>query len=151
MGESVFCSICSMSIGIRIITSILIIFHVMLGILPFLFSNITTMANFFLLIFCSTPSQYQDTDITRPLPPTAISCRPIQLLLCGLCVPYCLVFNSLLLLSHTSLLVSGWDTKWLSVSYSVIHTTSAVQLVSLGSFVIHNFVERQEVVCWYPF
>ena len=146
MGESVFCSICSMSIGIRIITSFLIIIHVMLGILPFLFSNITTMANFFLFIFCSTPSQYQDTDITSPLSPSSISCSPIQLFLCGLCVPYCLVFNILLLLSHISLLVCGWATKWLSISYAVIHTASAVQLVSLGAFVIHNFVERQEVV-----
>ena len=146
MGELVFCSICSMSVGVRLVCSFLMLLHIMLSILPFLTSNVGTVANFFQFVFCSNTSAYKETNFKDPLPVVSVSCNLIQSFLSGLCVPYCMVANLILLVSNASLLVSGWSTKWLSLSYTIVNMATAAQMVGFGTFVIYHFMDRQEVV-----
>ena len=143
MGELVFCSICSMSVGVRLVCSLLLLLHTMLAILPFLTSNIGTVANFCQFVFCSntSASAYEETNVKDPLPVIPASCNLIS----GLCVPYCMVTNLILLVSNASLLVTGWSTKWLSLSYTIVNMASAAQLVGFGIFVIYHFMDRQDV------
>ena len=143
MGELVFCS---MSVGVRLVCSLLLLLHIMLAILPFLTSNIGTLANLCQFVFCSNTSAYKETNFKDPLPVVSVSCNLIQSFLSGLCVPYCMVANLILLVSNASLLVTGWSTKWLSLSYTIVNMATAAQMVGFGTFVIYHFMDRQEVV-----
>ena len=89
MGELVFCSICLMSVGVRLVCSLLMLLHITLAILPFLTSNIGTVSNFCQFVFCSNTSDYNSTNVKDPLPVVSVSCNLIS----GLCVPYCMVTN----------------------------------------------------------
>ena len=134
-----------MSVGVRLVCSILMLLHIIIGILPFITGNVGTIANFFEFVFCSNTSVSKEYNFKHPLPAISLSCTPMQSILSGMCVPYCLAANLILLVSNASLLVCGWSTNWLSISYTAVHTCSAIQLVGLGGFVIFHFQDRQEV------
>ena len=147
MGEAVFCSICSMAVGVRLVCCVLLLIHIFIGILPFLSGNIYIMANFFEFVFCSNMSVSIDYTFKNSLPFTTLSCNSMQSFLSGICVAYCMAVNLIMLAFNASLLVSGWSSKWTSLSYTAIHLGSAAQLVWFGSFVIFHFADRQEVGC----
>ena len=145
MGESVFCSICSMSVGLRLLCSSLVVLHILIGILIFIPDKIFHVANFMEFIFCSNITDHKDISFKTPIPRSAITCSATQSFIVGLLAPYGTIFNLFMLFSSGSLILTGWFCKWLCINFIIVYSICTLQMFGFAAYLLTHFSDRQEV------
>ena len=76
----------------------------------------------------------------------------MEVLLTQMVVPYMQAINLILLISNTVLLTCGLYSLWCNITYIVIQTVTALQVVAIGCFVILQQPIRVEVSdCYWLF
>lgn len=151
---------------VHLLCLVLILLHLLLGVVPLATGYIHHVSTFFKFIFCpnttfhnvslpsnnlSLPSNNSSLHyINVSLPSTNISCSAMELLLTQMVVPYMQAINLILLISNTVLLTCGLYSLWCNITYIVIQTVTALQVVAIGCFVILQQPIRVEVSMHFP-
>ena len=138
--EMILCNLLSISPGLRLLSSSLLLLHLLLLLIPILtpwgvWDNVRNIVNFAENVFCS--SSTPDTSI---LDPASSSCSKLQTFgIRLLFLPYVELLNMLLLVSHVFVVVFTSSSKIVLLHSLLLQLLVVLQLSALGVFLTLQF------------